>query len=233
MAGDPDPVGDAESDCATHVNIAPVERQDGPWFRKEPVAVSIPIPEPVEEATPAPAEAAPAVSNMSMVTSSVDDVFKAAADGEAGTFELLKVTDPDKLKATNSSGFTVLHTAAWHDQRPVSDVLLSAGVDVNAKAKDGRTALHEAAIRNSLSVATALLAAKADVNATTDDGNTALNYSANHNEKPLTELLIANAADLNIQDRNGNTALHRCCYVCCNVCCVAAVLLCFTQGCMQ
>ena len=85
----------------------------------------------------------------------------------------------------HQSGFTVLHTAAWHDQRLVGDVLLAAGVDVNAKAKvtitlhhsppltvlggqDGRTALHEAAIRNSLSVATALLAAKADVNATTD-----------------------------------------------------------------
>ena len=85
----------------------------------------------------------------------------------------------------HQSGFTVLHKAAWHDRCTVTEVLLGASVDVNAKAKvtitlhhsppltvldgqGGRTPLHEAAIRSSLAVATVLLAAKADVNAVTD-----------------------------------------------------------------
>ena len=119
MAGDPDPVGDAESDSATHVNIA---------LPEDPVEVSILISEdPVEEETPAPAEAAPVVSNMSKVTtrklclasnislhrrqividsnlvstkvSGSVDVFKAAVDGDAGAMRVLKIEQPEKLKA--------------------------------------------------------------------------------------------------------------------------------------
>jgi len=79
-------------------------------------------------------------------------------------------------------------------------LLVSAGVDVNAKDKDGNTALHVAAGNGHAEIVELLIAKGADVNAQGYFGRTPLHRASAADHKKIAELLIASGAEVNAKD---------------------------------
>ncbi len=106
----------------------------------------------------------------------------------------------------HSRGNTALYFAALRGNAAIVQLLINAGVDIEAKNKDGRTALMAAASsKQGYESAKKLITAGADLNVKDNSGNTAI-FETDYNI-PLAQLLIASSADLNIQNNYGNTAL--------------------------
>ena len=92
--------------------------------------------------------------------------------------------------------------------RIVSEVLINAKADVNARNQDGWTALHLATQNGHKDCLEVLIKAKADVNARNQNGRTALHVAALNGHKDCLEALIKANADVNAVDKNGWTPLH-------------------------
>lgn len=71
----------------------------------------------------------------------------------------------------------------------VLQLLLRAGIGVDAQDTTGTTAAHLAARIGHVEVFQALLQAKADVTITDQSGNTAHNYAVANNRQAIIELL--------------------------------------------
>ena len=66
--------------------------------------------------------------------------------------------DPiDPMTYRDSGGDSLLHIAAYRDDRKVVDLLLSAGMDPNLLGDMGRTPLHIACSRNHKAIAQSLM----------------------------------------------------------------------------
>ncbi|XP_046394168.1 uncharacterized protein LOC124161944 isoform X2 [Ischnura elegans] len=104
----------------------------------------------------------------------------AAQYGRLETVELLVRAHPELLhpfsRSNSSTGVfphTPLHLASRNGHRAVVDVLLSAGMDVNARTAAG-TALHEAALCGKTDCVRALLESGVDLSARDSGGHTVL-----------------------------------------------------------
>jgi ankyrin repeat protein len=98
--------------------------------------------------------------------------------------------------------------AAGHGQLPCVELLLEAGLDVNASTKDGRTALMMGAGQNSLlAIVPVLLKAGADVRARDSQGRTPLMFAADHGSVENIQALLGAGADVAATDKDGKTAL--------------------------
>ncbi|HWA22680.1 MAG TPA: ankyrin repeat domain-containing protein [Caulobacterales bacterium] len=88
--------------------------------------------------------------------------------------------------------------ASKRGDAPAVKALVSAGVDVNARAGDGGTALHWASNQDSIAIVDMLLRKGANVNAATDLGITPLWIAANNSSAPMIARLLEAGADPNI-----------------------------------
>jgi uncharacterized protein len=132
----------------------------------------------------------------------------AAQRGDQEQVKLLLEHNAD-VNATQGDGMTALHWAAYLDNLPLTQMLLSAGARVSAVTRLGSiTPLFFACSNGSAAVADALLRAGADVNATKDAGTTPLMVAASSGSAELVRLLLAHGADVNIREAvHGQTAL--------------------------
>jgi ankyrin repeat protein len=100
------------------------------------------------------------------------------------------------------SGMTSLHAAARKGLKEVVELLISEGVDVNAKNEDGWTPLHMAAAGGQNEIVELLIAAGADVNAKDRVGETPLDFAIQHKKSETADLLRKHGgktgAELNI-----------------------------------
>ena len=109
---------------------------------------------------------------------------------------------------TGWMGATPLHVAAEAGADQVVDVLLAAGVSVEAADDAGATAVHWAARADAVESLSALLAAGASVKATTDYGETAVHWAARADATDTLPVLIAAGASVEATAANGATAVH-------------------------
>ena len=91
-------------------------------------------------------------------------------------------------------------------------LLLTAGVDVNAKDTFGWTPLHQAAWEGHTDVVPLLPAAGAEVDAKNESGSTPLHLAAAQGHTDVARLLLAAGADVDAKNTNGSTPLHRAAY---------------------
>jgi cytohesin len=75
--------------------------------------------------------------------------------------------------------------AGLRNWKPVAELLLAKGAEVDAKSKEGRTPLHYAALGDRMELAELLLAKGADVNVKDNDGKTPLKLAKSGEMKGL------------------------------------------------
>ena len=110
------------------------------------------------------------------------------------------------ITMTGYSNEGALHLAAAHELKEIAELLISNGIDINAKDKNGKTPLHYAA-KKSLEMVKFLISHGADINATTNQKETALHYAAKKSLE-MVEFLVSHGADINATTYLNKTALY-------------------------
>lgn len=136
------------------------------------------------------------------------DVFEAAAVGDPGKLELALKEDPEAIKSFSADGFTALHFAAFFGRRLPANLLVLAGADVNAEARNPSRVrpIHSAVAGPDPMMAEILLAMGAQVNAQQAGGFTALHAAAKRGDINLADLLLRADADPRVLTDDGRSA---------------------------
>lgn len=136
------------------------------------------------------------------------DVFDAAAAGRLDRLRALLAADPGAANAWAADGFFPLGLACFFRQPEAARLLLEAGADPRAAARNPMrvTALHAAAAARDAVTARELLDRGADVDARQQMGYTALHAAAQHGDVELVELLLSRGADPALRSEDGRDA---------------------------
>ncbi len=106
-------------------------------------------------------------------------------------------------------GRTALHTYNSYREVGVIDMLVQAGIDVDAQDSDGETALLNATYRSLTRIARRLLELGADVNATNrSSGYSALHSATQYDRHETLIDLLNRGADYSRRTESGKTVLH-------------------------
>jgi len=111
------------------------------------------------------------------------------------------------IHAEDKEGETPLHTAAGAGCKDVVELLITKGVDVDAK-KSGYTPLSWAIWRDHKDVIRSLITHGADVNFVATDDWPFLHYAVWNDDKDLVEFLVNSGAKLDAKDEWDWTVLH-------------------------
>jgi adenosylhomocysteine nucleosidase len=136
------------------------------------------------------------------------DVFDAAALGQVERLRALLAADPGAANAWAADGFFPLGLACFFGRPAAVRVLLDAGADVRAAARNPMrvTGLHAAAAARATGIARMLLERGAEVDARQQAGYTALHAAARHGDEELVDLLLAHGADPSLRSDDGKDA---------------------------
>jgi ankyrin repeat protein len=137
------------------------------------------------------------------------DLFEASALGDAARVRAWVARDRDGVTACTDDGFTALHLAAFFGTPEAMEVLIDAGADVAAVARNDMrvTPLHSAAASRDVAKLAILLDAGAPVDAQQQGGYTALHEAAMHGAVDRVQLLLDHGADVDVATDDGRTAL--------------------------
>jgi uncharacterized protein len=119
------------------------------------------------------------------------DVFEAAALGDTAALRRLLEKDPSCAHEWSDDGFTALHFAAFLADAPTVRLLVDAGADVRAVARNEMRVqpLHSAAAHGDVDACRVLLEAGADVNAKQQGDFTPMDEAVLTNNAALVTLL--------------------------------------------
>lgn len=136
------------------------------------------------------------------------DVFDASALGRLDRLRELLAADPAAANAWAADGFFPLGLACFFRQGEAVRLLIEAGADVHAAARNPMrvTGLHAAAAARSPEIARMLLERGAQANARQQAGYTALHAAAQHGDAALVDLLLAHGADASLRSDDGRDA---------------------------
>jgi len=132
------------------------------------------------------------------------DVFEAAALGSTDRLSEVLAGDPTLATAWSSDGFTALHFAAFLGTTEAGRMLLDAGADPAAVARNDMLVqpLHSAAAGHNTELCRLLLERGAPVNGQQQQGYTALDEATMTNQDDLRDLLLEHGADPTINRRH-------------------------------
>jgi ankyrin repeat protein len=136
------------------------------------------------------------------------DIFEASALGRVDRLREILRADPARASEHAPDGFTPVALASFFGQLEAARVLIAAGADVNAAAKNSLkvTALHAAVAGRNLEIVKAVLAAGADANAQQQAGFRPIHEAGTRGDRHLAQLLIAHGADPSLPNDAGVTA---------------------------
>jgi ankyrin repeat protein len=126
----------------------------------------------------------------------VVDIVNAANAKDLARVTSLLQTNPKLVGAKFANGgpvngWPLLMIAAEHGDKPMVDLLLRSGADVNDKNYDGEVALHYAALGGYKDIVQLLLDHKADVNVKSEIGVTPLKLVTAEGKSQTTAEIVA------------------------------------------
>jgi ankyrin repeat protein len=129
----------------------------------------------------------------------VVDIVNAVNSKNVAQVSTLLKTNPKLVGAKFQNGgpvngWPLLVIAASGNDKPMVELLLRSGADVNDVNYSGETALHYAAAEGSKDIVKMLIDKKADVNAKTEIGGTALKMAAEAGKNDVVALLKQHGA---------------------------------------
>jgi ankyrin repeat protein len=135
------------------------------------------------------------------------DVFEAAAVDDADRLRELLDADPALARAWSPDGFTALHYSAFFGGLDGAELLLDAGADVDAVARnDFKVAPLHSAAAGRAKVALLLVRRGAIVTTRQQAGFTALHSAAQNGHVELVDALLAAGADPDGRNDEGVSA---------------------------
>ncbi|KAI5606307.1 palmitoyltransferase akr1-like isoform X1, partial [Silurus asotus] len=104
-------------------------------------------------------------------------VFEAVQRGDDEQVALLIDQDPNILQLRGWGGFTALHFAALHGNRPIAELLLNRGADPNIPCNAGQTPFHFACRHGNVNIMHTMLQHGADLRIVDQQGRTSLHHA--------------------------------------------------------
>lgn len=137
------------------------------------------------------------------------DVFEEAALGNATALAARLDEDKTLVQAWHSSGWTLLHFAAFGGNVNTAALLIDRGAEIEARAKNKfeNTPLQVAGLTGQVEMSALLIKKGADVRASYEHGVTALHLAAELGSVDLLKILLDAGADVNAKMEDGTTAL--------------------------
>jgi ankyrin repeat protein len=137
------------------------------------------------------------------------DIFEASALGKADRITGLLRDDPSRVSAFSQDGFYPLGLAAFFGHLDAVRVLIAAGADVHAVARNAFKVqpIHAAAASRNLDIVRAVLEAGADPNVPQQQGFVPLHEAGTNGNRALAELLIKHGADPHQKNEAGKSSI--------------------------
>ena len=137
------------------------------------------------------------------------DIFEASALGRADRILALLDEDPSRASAFAPDGFYPLGLAAFFGQLDAVRVLIAAGADVQATARNAFKVqpVHAAAASRNLDVLRAVLEAGGDPNVPQQQGFVPLHEAATSGNRAMAELLVKHGANPRLANEAGKTSI--------------------------
>ena len=125
------------------------------------------------------------------------DIFEASVLGKVDRIQEILKSSPARVSEHAPDGFTPVALAAFFGQPAAVKVLIAAGADVKAAAKNALKvqALHAAVAGRNLEIVKAVLDAGADPNAQQQAGFRPIHEAGTNANRALAELLLEHGAD--------------------------------------
>ena len=137
------------------------------------------------------------------------DIFEASALGRADRILALLDEDPARVSAFAADGFYPLGLAAFFGQLDAVRVLIAAGADVHATARNAFKVqpVHAAAASRNLDILREVLEAGGDPNVPQQQGFVPLHEAATSGNREMAELLIKHGANPRLANDAGKTSI--------------------------
>ncbi|XP_066535197.1 uncharacterized protein si:ch211-223a10.1 [Hoplias malabaricus] len=104
-------------------------------------------------------------------------ILESVQRGDGEQVARLIQLDPSVLKQKGWGGFTALHFAALHGNRPIAELLLSSGADPNVPCDAGQTPFHFACRHGNISIMHKMIQYGADLRIVDYQGKTSLHHA--------------------------------------------------------
>ena len=136
------------------------------------------------------------------------DLFEAAAVGDLERLRALLQSQPEAVRGWTEDGFSALHLAAFFRQPNAVGLLIEAGADIDAEARNGSglRPINSAAASTVVDSVRILLEAGADPDVQQAGGYTALHSAAHNDNLEMAQALIDAGADTTLRTDEGRKA---------------------------
>jgi len=137
------------------------------------------------------------------------DIFEASALGLVDRITTLVAEDPARVSAYAPDGFYPLGLAAFFGHLDAVHMLIAAGADVHATARNAFKVqpIHAAAAGRNLEILGAVLEAGGDPNIPQQQGFVPLHEAATSGNREMAELLVKHGANPRLANEAGETSI--------------------------
>ncbi|XP_050981590.1 putative ZDHHC-type palmitoyltransferase 6 isoform X2 [Labeo rohita] len=124
-----------------------------------------------------------------MLQASGSCIFESIQRGEVDRVSYLLQQDRGVLKQKGWGGFTALHFAALHGNRPMAELLLNSGADPNIPCDAGQTPFHFACRNGNIYIMHKMMQQGADLHIVDEQGKTCLHHAVGGGSVIATQYL--------------------------------------------